>query len=445
MSARGEEETKKRKANSPVTGRGKERREEDINNMSEQQVLETDFPSGPANEERRSSIVSRDSYLSSAIKPSNRVEKPVRKAVFTTQKPDGAFRDEIVVEIQSLDEKPFKGTITPKEARLKIFEEILGFQQTELLGFYFSYSGCPIVTFKLKSQFNIDQLEPIQSFVLERKFKDQNEERTSTLQCKIRGIRSKQQNSDYNYQDEGFRWVKIEGCEYRLEEKQILDWLSFYGEIKSELSEDTHEESEDSSDDFPPVGNGIYSVKMKLTKEMPQLIPMFGKRIRLYYRGIVKRCTNCFGTHQRKNCQNEKVAWITYVEQFTKIYPEVPFEFYGRWANLIKKQKPRVEEDLTIGAEDHCLANTTNGSEILDKKQTEIAIENENETETEMENPTKEEEIHELVQSLVASGISAKTIKNSIKTKKKETKPPRQRSLSTGKGRGRPPKLQKDT
>jgi hypothetical protein len=80
--------------------------------------------------------------------------------------------------------------------------------------------------------------------------------------------------------------------------------------VKSEILEDTHEDSDDSSDDLPPVGNGIYSVQMKLKQDMPQLVPIHGKRVRLYYRGIVKRCTNCFGIHQRKNCTEEKVPWI---------------------------------------------------------------------------------------------------------------------------------------
>ena len=52
-----------------------------------------------------------------------------RKPIFTTKKPDGAFRDEIVIEIQALDNQPFKGMITPKEARRTILEEILGFKQ----------------------------------------------------------------------------------------------------------------------------------------------------------------------------------------------------------------------------------------------------------------------------------------------------------------------------
>jgi hypothetical protein len=144
------------------------------------------------------------------------------------------------------------------------------------------------------------------------------------------GIRTKQRVDGDKYEDTGIRWVKIEGCEYRLEENQILEWLSHFGEIKSNLSEDTHEESDDSSDDFPPVGNGIYSVKMKLSRDMPQLIPMHGKRVHLYYRGITKRCTNCFGTHQRKNCKSEKVTWFSYVEQFARIFPDIPKSMYGQ-------------------------------------------------------------------------------------------------------------------
>jgi hypothetical protein len=93
--------------------------------------------------------------------------------------------------------------ITPKEARRTILEEILGFKQEDLIGFCFAYS--PIVTFKLKEQFNIDSLESFQEFKLERNIKVQNVEKTATLQCKITGIRTNQNNCNLNYQDEGLR------------------------------------------------------------------------------------------------------------------------------------------------------------------------------------------------------------------------------------------------
>ncbi len=42
--------------------------------------------------------------------------------------------------------------------------------------------------------------------------------------------------------------------------------------MKSEISEDTQEGSDDSNDDLPPVGNGINSFRTKLERDMPQLI-----------------------------------------------------------------------------------------------------------------------------------------------------------------------------
>jgi hypothetical protein len=197
--------SKKRQANSPIVVRGKERKED----MSE---------TGSTNGEGNILVMSQDSYRTAASQDSRESNKPIRKSIFTTKNPEGAFRDEIVVEIQTLDDKPFKGTITPKEARRTIFEE-------DLVGFYFTYSGCPIVTFRLKEQFNIDSLESFQEINLERKCKVGTEEKTPILRCKIRGIRSTQNNRAKNYQDEGLHWVKVEGCEYRQEEEQIIDWL----------------------------------------------------------------------------------------------------------------------------------------------------------------------------------------------------------------------------
>ena len=431
--------SKKRLANSPMVGKGKERREE---SMSDPQELNTQSCSRSTNGEYKNLVISNDSYLSAASQASKSFTKSIRKPTFTTKKPEGAFRDEIVVEIQTLDDQPFKGTITPKEARKTIFEEVLGFKQDDLIGFYFAYSGCPIVTFKLKEQFNIDNLESFQEFKVERKCKVQNVEKTATLRCKIRGVRSSQNNRAENYQDEGLRWIKVEGCEYRLEEKQIIDWLSHFGEIKSKILEDTHGGSDNSDDDLPPVGNGIYSVKMKLTRDMPQLIPMHGKKIRLYYRGIIKRCTNCFGRHQRKICEGEKVPWIKYVEQFIRSYPEIPRESYGRWANIVDGLKLEQDGDLTIRPEQK-IENISAKTTEPQTEKTPTAKEKDSETgkgELKTEESTNVDEVGKLVKRLIAAGISIETVRKMVDERKKETNE-QTRGTGPGRGRGRKTKL----
>ena len=279
-----------------------------------------------------------------------------------------------------------------------------------------------------------------------------------------------------DYQDTGIRWVKVLGCEYRLEENQILEWLSHFGEIRSDLSEDTHEGSDDSSDDLPPVGNGIYSVKMKLSREIPQFIPMHGKKVRLYYRGITKRCTHCFGSHQRKNCKNEKVTWYSYVKQFVEIFPKIPVSMYGKWANMtesnitkelasqkltvdqntnsqtnkplpgkpIESQEQRNEEQERKidrgdwnGNEDQTKRTNENKKGISNKNGNKSRIENENKNKNESKTgePT-EEEINQLVKSLMASGITAKMLEERINAGKKATNT-RQRGSSLGRGSGK--------
>jgi len=146
-----------------IVGKGKERKED----MSDAGSIngKGDFLGMP-----------QFSYKTAASQDSRGPSKPIMKLIFTTKKPGGAFWDEIVVEIWTLDDQPFKWTIAPKEARRTIFEEILGFKQEYLIGFYFAYCGCPIVTFKLKEQFNIDSLESFQEFSIERKCRVGNEE-----------------------------------------------------------------------------------------------------------------------------------------------------------------------------------------------------------------------------------------------------------------------------
>jgi hypothetical protein len=423
----------KRKATSPIVNRGKESR----NELSEGTMVDKeetgaglsltrgtgndgDISQGSesasgflsAHSSRKGSASSKSTYSTVTQKSSTETEPKARESVFTTSKPEGAFRDEIIVELQTIDDQVFRGSITLKEARLKIFQEILGFKREDLSGLIMNYSEGQIVTYKLHSQFNIDQLASVQFFDLERKMVVGGEEKTSILKCKIRGIRTEQRVHGQAYEDTGLRYVKVEGCECRVKKEQIIAWLSSFGEIKSELTEDVYEESDDSENDMP-LGNGIYSVRMKIERDMPQFIPMHGKRVRLYYRGIVKRCTNCFQQPQQKFCKNEKVPWSEYVARFAELFPEIPHDMYGKWKTMIKDVglqerdkksetestiKPKEADPRTGDMQSGSLQNKVNTLEAGQNREVDGGEEDD-------EDKTEDEELARVIKKMLASGI----------------------------------------
>ena len=234
--------------------------------------------------------------------------------------------------------KPFRGTITPKEAKHIIYKECLGFADfTNFDGVRFGFKGMPIAVFKLKTAINVDELLCVQYFEFKRAGTRMGRYYEDIIGCKIRGLRSRQTVGDSlvdTGSDDGTRIVKVEGCEYRITKEQILSWLELYGEVQSDVVEDCFD---DDSEDDGTNRTGIYSVKMKLDMDIPQLLPMAGRRIKIYYRGIQKLCTNCFGKHTRRVCQSIKVPWFEYVRKFRTDNHEIPDELYGKWIEILNK------------------------------------------------------------------------------------------------------------
>ena len=446
------EVAKKRKANSPMESREKEPRGD--------RDIDVELEDLKNKETRRGSVASRDSFSSIASTMTQRTNKPARESVFQTKKPEGAFRDEIVVELLTLDDQPFRGTVTIKEAVSSIFVEKLGFQKTDLQSLVIGYSGGPIVTYKLSMQFNIDTLKAIQHFEMERRMMVRNEERISIVKCKIRGIRTEWDEQEEGYVDSGLRWVKVEGCEFRIDKEQIIEWLSYFGEVKSDVTEDTVEDP-DSEDDIR-YGNGIYSVRMKIRRDLPQFMPMFGKRVRLYYRGIVKRCTNCFDPHRRKLCKNEKVQWSEYVRGFAENFPEIPRALYGKWEKMLDGQpqsstrrvvenegeKKTEEENENVQAQKLSVpstpqsSNTSSNENVQTQIQTSSAdqarIEEEVGEENEEEETDDDDELFNLVKNMRASGISKTSIKQTLSAGfKRDQKGGKGKGKGRGRGRGK--------
>ena len=277
------------------------------------------------------------------------------KSLFVTPRPDGGLRDDLVVQCQTINGKPFRGTVTFKEAKF-IFEDKLGYERSLLHSIRTYFNGCPVIKFKLNQQINIDDLVSVEYFELERKYSIGKETKTDTIQCRIMGIRTMQSARYIDPSENNIRWVKIEGCEYTLEDSQILDWLKLYGDPVSPICEDIHEDSDSEAE---PIGNGTYSVKMKLDKDIPQFLPMYGRRIRVYYKGINKLCTQCFGSHTRRQCQNAKVPWIHYVRDYMSNNKNVGEMLFGKWWDIIDKEFPGYFDAL----EDKCQDKTLNEGE----------------------------------------------------------------------------------
>ena len=125
----------------------------------------------------------------------------------------------------------------------------------------------------------------VQFFNFTRSYTRQGKKCEDTVSCKIRGLRSRLVNSESlvdTNRDDGTRIINIEGCEYRVPKEEILAWLRLYGSIESELVEDCFRDEEDTEG---TNRTGAYSVKVKLNKKIPQMLPMSGRKIKIYYRG----------------------------------------------------------------------------------------------------------------------------------------------------------------
>ena len=82
--------------------------------------------------------------------------------------------------------------------------------------------------------------------------------------------------------------------------------LSLSGYVVSDIVEDLflddpkNETSPKINTDGESTGTnhtGNYSVLMKLDTNIPQLLPMAGRRVKIYYRGVKRLCTRCFEKH----------------------------------------------------------------------------------------------------------------------------------------------------
>ena len=87
-----------------------------------------------------------------------------------------------------------------------------------------------------------------------------------------------------------------------MSKSEITSWIELYGEIKSELEEIAITGDTDGS----LVGTGSYTVKVKLRRLIPNVIPMQGLKVKCSYQGVKKQCSNCYDYHKLRKDKTVK-------------------------------------------------------------------------------------------------------------------------------------------
>ena len=185
----------------------------------------------------------------------------------------------IQVELSSQNEDRFIGSLTMLEAKHGIYRDCLGFSDfSNFDGVSIAYKGRLCITFKLKQPINVDNLYDQRYFEFNRKSKQKGKIITTMYNGVIKGLRSPgrrrmDSNNENMEQDDSLK-IYIKGCEFQIAEEKIKLGLSYWGDVLSEISEETFHDPHDKEG---TNRTGTYSVTIRLSKPIPQWIPMGGK------------------------------------------------------------------------------------------------------------------------------------------------------------------------
>jgi hypothetical protein len=114
-------------------------------------------------------------------------------------------------------------------------------------------------------------------------------------------------------------------------DEQLSLWLSCFGKVIGRFK--YHQDKQGfKTDDI--------EVELKLSKHIPEFLPMFGRKIRIFYTGMQKQCNNCLGLgHLKFECEEDsKKDWFTYIEELIDT-GDYDIELFGDWPQIIKTKR----------------------------------------------------------------------------------------------------------
>lgn len=260
------------------------------------------------------------------------------------------MRDVIEVDILLIDGDEYKGNVIETEVHQYICRETLKIKRSEIMAIDMHWAGHPLVVIRLKSMIDIDKLP--KHFSYNKPGRDNNGKPIlHKVVCDIRGVKDESSELFVRRQEEPedgpwTRWVKLEGIGFDLTESQIREWLNHFGEVLSNFETETitftdpvvDSDEDENTDRTVTLSKGTLSCKMLITEKIPQLLPAYGKRVKVYFRGMDKLCSRCYESdHHRSECKRQSPRlWLDYVCEFATCYDKIPSKLYGKWYFLAK-------------------------------------------------------------------------------------------------------------
>ena len=94
-------------------------------------------------------------------------------------------------------------------------------------------------------------------------------------------------------------------------------------------------------------------MEITLSENIPEWLPMFGKKVRVFYHGMMRQCNGCFGLgHLKWECKNPKANWRGYVASL-KATARFEDQLLGSWLEVkeAKEDPKKTDEKNAEGAE----------------------------------------------------------------------------------------------
>jgi hypothetical protein len=138
-------------------------------------------------------------------------------------------------------------------------------------------------------------------------------------------------------------WVlKIEGCDYIVSKKTLAGLLSYFGEVLSEMMENLfHNGGELDSETNGTNRSAINLVKIKLNKDILQMISIMGRRIKDHCKGIHKLCTHSFGPHPKHAVVHKGCSGVTMYQGSCHLNRAILWNFSKNGTAMMRGMRPQ--------------------------------------------------------------------------------------------------------